>query len=382
MKIGLIDCELLNVRKPNGTLGNSTFFPNLSLMKLSSYHKNKGDTIELISSYSPVLFGNNIENYDKIYVSKVFEKTPYNSSIENLNSNIIKGGTGFFYDESPKLDNDVEHSFPDYSLYKSLEKNKKYKHNNASIGFLTRGCFRQCPFCVNRHYKRVVKASPLEEFLDKDKKNIILLDDNFLGYSNWKDEINILKYTKKYFQFNQGLDMRIMNSEKAEALLSARYLGDYIFAFDNIADQDIIKKKLNIWNDVKKNLGKGTSNQDTKLFLLSAYDREGKFDKDFYEKDIRDLLWRIDLIMRNYCKGYVMLYKPTEIPYPYSYIYEAIKSWINSNRGNWNSQSLYDFILNNRSVKTSKPVFNWHKENGNNVINYYFKDMYWNNIHS
>ncbi len=378
-KIGIIDCELIERVLKNKS---KTFFPNLALMKLSGYHKSLGDKVNLIGSYSQSFIEDDLFSYDKIYVSKIFLNTYYDSKIENL-PNIIKGGTGFFYDKSPKLDEHIEHYKPDYNLYENTLPYKKYfKHKDAMIGFITRGCFRKCEFCVNKNFNKVIKASEIKEFWDDDKKYIILLDDNFLGYSSWKDEINKLKKTSKPFQFNQGLDMRIMTEEKADALLTSKYYGDYIFAFDNIEDEDLILKKLAIWNNKKSDLGITLYRQNTKFFLLSAYDREGNFDNDFYDKDIENLLKRIYLLFNNFCKGYVMLYDISSVPSPYKEIYIAIKDWINSSNGNWNSESLKNYYLKNYSISSQKKIKRWLNDNiRNDKLIYYWEEMSWNSIH-
>ena len=56
MKIGLIDVDGHN-------------YPNLPLMKISAYHKQKGDHVEW---YSPMFSG----HMDIVYMSKVFSFTP------------------------------------------------------------------------------------------------------------------------------------------------------------------------------------------------------------------------------------------------------------------------------------------------------------------
>lgn len=86
MKIGIIDAEIIGKSKHR--------FPNLCSMKLSSYHKSKGDNVELLLSY------NNLNVYDKVYISKVFTKTIIPEGITNM-SNVVCGGTGFFYDTAP-----------------------------------------------------------------------------------------------------------------------------------------------------------------------------------------------------------------------------------------------------------------------------------------
>lgn len=159
----------------------------------------------------------NLHIYDKVFVSKVFTDTPIDDKVLHL-ENVTYGGTGFYYDLAPKLPDEIEHIFPDYHLYDKLVQQEvkmgtnpsdlKY-YTDYSIGFLTRGCFRQCQFCVNRNYKKVFIHSPLSEFHDSLRPKICLLDDNFLGHSCWKELLLELQSTNKPFQFKQGLDERL-----------------------------------------------------------------------------------------------------------------------------------------------------------------------------
>lgn len=141
MKIGLID------------LDNSGKFPNLALMKISSYYKSLGHQVEW---YQP-LFNN---GYDKVYVSKVFSWSkdyPY-----PINSKeVIYGGVAYGYDN--KLPNEIEHCYPDYSIYSYIK--------NTAYGFLTRGCPRGCKFCnVQAHQGSTSKkVANLLEFWNGEK---------------------------------------------------------------------------------------------------------------------------------------------------------------------------------------------------------------------
>lgn len=94
MKIGLIDVDSHN-------------FPNLALMKISGYHKAKGDHVE---------WWNGFQKYDIVYKSKVFDET-YSHDMDYViqADKIIKGGTG--YGLHNKLPDEIEHHFPDYNLY-------------------------------------------------------------------------------------------------------------------------------------------------------------------------------------------------------------------------------------------------------------------------
>lgn len=132
MKIGLIDVDSHN-------------FPNLALMKISAWHKSIGDTVEWCLP---------LDHYDIVYQSKVFDDT-YSKDIDwypNADKN-IKGGTGYGIKDT--LPDNIEHMYPDYSLYPDLTENTAY-------GFLTRGCPRGCDFCFSQiHIMRNQKASIL-----------------------------------------------------------------------------------------------------------------------------------------------------------------------------------------------------------------------------
>ena len=228
-----------------------------------------------------------------------FTKTPDLSQYNNIQI----GGTGFFGADAENLPYEIEHSFPDYHLYdeyiqkeidRGIKPNKFNDYKDGSIGFLTRGCFRKCSFCVNRKYDKVVKHSPIEEFLDPNRKYIYLWDDNFLAYLNWKEEISKLKEINKPIIFKQGLDIRLMTDEKAKELSTLKIHGDWIFAFDHIEDRDLIEKKLKIWKKYCK--------KQTKLYVLVAYDSQDV-------NDIINTFERIKILMKYGCIPYIMRYK-------------------------------------------------------------------------
>lgn len=102
MKIGIIDADIIGRKKHR--------FPNLASMKLSAWHKNNSDNVTLEWSYD------NVNNYDVVYVSKVFTDTKVPNGIIEL-PNVKYGGTGFFYDKAEPLPYEIEHIMPDYHLY-------------------------------------------------------------------------------------------------------------------------------------------------------------------------------------------------------------------------------------------------------------------------
>lgn len=297
MKIAIIDADLIGRSKHR--------FPNLACMKISGYYKELGHSVELKLDYLELF------KYDKVFISKVFTDTEIDDNILILD-NVEYGGTGFFYDKAPKLPYDIEHHMPDYHLYdswveeqlKNGGKAKDYKYyTDYSIGFLTRGCFRQCSFCVNKNYRKVEKHSALSEFYDKNRKKICLLDDNFLGCPDWEEMLKELQMTGKKFQFKQGLDERILTDKKCELLFKSKYDGDFIFAFDDIKDKRIIEEKALLIKKYNK-----TKGQNVKFYVLCGYDREDKYDLEFWKRDIEETFDRVFVLAKYNFKPYIMRY--------------------------------------------------------------------------
>ena len=232
MRIGLIDVDGAN-------------FPNLPLMKLSAYHKRIGDSVEWYMPFS--------NRYDIVYKSKVFSFTP--DYDECINADIvIKGGGGYcietigekeiFHQElDTPLPHEVEHIYPDYSLYPMLTKDTAY-------GFLTRGCPRGCDFCIVGHKEGrcSVKVADLSEFW-KRQKRIVLCDPNILACKDWRDLIQQCIDSKAWIDFNQGLDIRLMTEEKAEMLCRTK-IKEIHFAWDRYEDKDSVLPKLRLYAEM------------------------------------------------------------------------------------------------------------------------------------
>lgn len=199
--IGLIDVDSHN-------------FPNLALMKLSAYHKSKGDQVEM---------WNGLFHYDRVYQSKVFDDT-YSKPFEwVVNADeIIRGGNG--YDIKSVLPEEIEHIYPDYSLYGIEDK---------AYGYLTRGCPRHCPFCIvgDKEGLKAHQVAELNEFW-RGQKRIVLLDPNITASKNCEKLFENLIETKAKIEFNQGLDVRLITDKECDQLNRMRI--DMIhFAWDN-----------------------------------------------------------------------------------------------------------------------------------------------------
>lgn len=258
MNIGLYDVDSKN-------------FPNLPLMKLSAYHKNKGDEVEFMQL---------MKHYDKVYVSKIFgdEYSTMDSVFINADE-IVYGGTGFAItiengkevyhkDRDKNLPYEVEHQYPDYSLYPKLTKDKAF-------GFLTRGCGNNCAFCVvtQKEGRCSVKVADLSEWWN-GQKEIVLLDPNILACKDRKELLQQLIDSKAKVDFTQGLDARFVTTDIAEMLKQIK-TKTYHFAFDFMKNEKFILKGLKTFLDVVK-----PNKRQCYVYVLTNFDTT--FDEDWY----------------------------------------------------------------------------------------------------
>ena len=201
MRVGLIDCDSHN-------------FPNLPLMKISSYYKKLG---------ADVSFAERGTYYDELFVSKIF--TESKEPVLPAHGILHRGGSG--YDLENRLPEEIEHCYPDYGLYPELTKATAY-------GFLTRGCPRKNhTFCITPKKDGCVsrKVADLSEFWNGQKK-IMLLDQNILACRERLELLEQLTESHAEVEFNGGLDVRFLNEEIIARFRNIR-VRNYHFAWDD-----------------------------------------------------------------------------------------------------------------------------------------------------
>jgi len=197
---------------------------NSALMQISAFHKKKGDSVEW---YHPLMH----DFYDKIYASALFEFTDKSYITEKM----ICGGSGF--NLTTKLPKEIEECDYDYSIYPEC----KY-----SIIWFSKGCIRNCPFCIVR--KKEGFIYPVDpKNLNPRGEYIEVMDNNFFANPNWKQAIKFLQEKKQPVKFN-GIDARTITEEQLKILKSLRHKKNIYFAWDNPKDNMIptIKKILSV----------------------------------------------------------------------------------------------------------------------------------------
>ena len=295
MRVGLIDVDGHN-------------YPNLPLMKISAWHKQQGDSVEW---YSPMFSG----EMDRVYMSKVFSFTPDYEYFVNAKE-IYRGGSGYCIElidgkevyhaeRDTQLPPEIEHIYPDYSIYPELTKDTAY-------GFLTRGCPRGCGFChvKDKEGRRSYKVADLSEFW-RGQKKIVLCDPNILACPDHMDLLRQLADSKAKVNFNQGIDIRLINDRNMEMLKQIR-LESIHFAFDRWQDKDIIEPKLRAFAE---RTGYDRHKGSVMVYILTNFDTT-------LEQD----LYRIQLCRELNFSPYPMIYdKEHADP-----VYRRLQRWCNN----------------------------------------------------
>ena len=209
LRIGLVDVD-------------SRHFPNFALMKLSAWHKARGDAVE---------WWNGFTHYDRVYLSKVFTFTPDHDTVIDADE-IVTGGTG--YKDYGSLPPEVEKMFPDYSIYPQY---------HQAIGFLTRGCCRRCEWCiVPRKEGSIRPAATWEQLKRPDSRELVLMDNNVLACGHGLEQIERMGREAVWVDFNQGLDARLIGPDTAALLAKLKWIRFVRLSCDTSAMVPVIEQ--------------------------------------------------------------------------------------------------------------------------------------------
>lgn len=282
MKVGLIDVD-------------SHHYPNLALMKLSAWHKAQGDEVQWWFGW---------DQYDRVYMSKVFDDTYSADFLEPSNAReIIKGGTG--YGLLNALPYDVEHIYPDYSIYPELTKDTAY-------GFLSRGCPRACPFCIvsGKEGRRSAKVADLSEWWN-GQKNIVLMDPNILACRDNMDLLGQLADSRAWVDINQGADARLLTEENIFILNRIKIKAIH-FAWDMVDQSSAVLRGLELY--AKHGV---LDERRRRVYVLTNFNTT-----------IQEDLYRVYKLREMQFDPYVMIYNKPNAPKEI----KRLQRWVNNKR--------------------------------------------------
>lgn len=179
---------------------------NLALMRLSAWHKTRGDIVHLKTgvAHYPELF--NLP--DRVYISCVFRwrRKAALTLADRWGNRAQVGGSGV--DIQKTLPPEIAMTPPDYDLYSG----------GRAIGFISRGCPNKCPWCiVPAKEGRLHRVATAREIVGRQRK-AFFLDNNFLAMPGHMDDLAWLAENKIKIDFNQGLEARLVTDENAAQL--------------------------------------------------------------------------------------------------------------------------------------------------------------------
>jgi hypothetical protein len=201
-----------------------TQYPPLGLLKLSSYHKSKGDSTKLVKGCKKIR-----KQPDRIYITSLFtwawksvwDAVGYYKKLfpdtkvwlgglyaSLLPDHAAESGADYVYEGLYKEAEDLK---PDYSLVPKWD---------GSLIFSSRGCNNKCPFCavpILEGTLNSVKHS-IKHLVHHEHSRIIFWDNNILQSPGWKDIFDELEEIGKKVDFNQGLDAKAIDDGVASRL--------------------------------------------------------------------------------------------------------------------------------------------------------------------
>lgn len=301
MKIGLIDVDGHN-------------FPNLALMRISAYHKSRGDQVEW--------WWSDFVHYDIVYMSKVFSNAYTPDVPEPANADkVIKGGTGYSIslgeDGEEHLDKskntvlppEIEKMFPDYSIYPEYP---------FAVAMTSRGCPRGCKPCHvwKKEGRRTIKVADVKDFWIPKKdgdpfsgqREIKVLDANLTACIEKRDLLRQYKETGAWIDFTQGLDIRLLNEEDVRDLNEMK-----------------IKRIHFAWDDPEDDLEEKFK-EFSKNFRIKDYRRKTVYCLTNFKSTIEQDLYRIYTLRDLGFTPYVMIYNKPDAPI----VARKLQRWCNN----------------------------------------------------
>lgn len=195
--------------------------PNLALHKIKKYLEKNGEKVEW--GYPHIL------HIKGAFVSCLYpeNKEKVKNLFEYIDRDCMEiGGSG--WDLKKTLPEDIEKIKP-----------------KINLGYTSRGCPRQCGFCIVPEKEGAFKiVGNLLDLWDGRSRDIILLDNNILtDKKHFKKICAQARLFNIRLDFTQGLDHRLLTSEILLELQTTRKK-DLRFSFDDPGQKESVKKAL------------------------------------------------------------------------------------------------------------------------------------------
>jgi len=269
--------------------------PNLALMKLSHWHRAQGDEVTLARTPSPSMFE---PQYDLVYGSSIFQWSSGKvvKALREAFPDAIIGGTGTDTVETVEQALGLEeYEHYDYSIYPEYQ---------WSIGFTQRGCRLNCGFCVVPKKEGKPKSinSIWDIWREGTDRAVVLLDNDFFGQDLWRERIGEMQDGGFKVNFSQGINIRMVTPEAAEALATIRYYDGKFTArrlytaWDNLGQEKVFFKGLDMLKDA------GIPGNHVVVYMLIGYKPGETMD---------EILYRHRRLKDEGCWPYPMVYNNT-----------------------------------------------------------------------
>ena len=245
MKIGLLNLE------PK--------YKNLAIEKLRIYHQRLDDDVEDYFALS---------GYDKVYCSSIFTFTKKHIVPEGA----ICGGSGF--DLITVLPPEIEDIKP-----------------HLNFGYTSRGCIRNCAFCIVRQKEGYWHAvGNLLDLWDGISKVIRLLDNSITAvFEHFRSVCEQAMEHKITLDITQGIDHRTLTAPMVSWLKKVSHV-EYHFAFDDPRYLPTVKRAVRLLKD-------GGINRSTWYVLVG------------FNTTLQEDLDRLNFLRDNGQNAYVQRYK-------------------------------------------------------------------------
>lgn len=249
--------------------------PNLALMRLSHYHRSRGDDVYFTrSSYRHL----DEAEYDRVYGSAIFDYSK--SHVERLKTEFpgaVIGGTGT--GSNITVESLVgEGDGLDYSDYPAFD---------SSLGFTQRGCRLSCKFCVvpAKEGRPRSVASIADIWRGPgNPKHLHILDNDFFGQPEEQWRLRVAEIVDGNFKvcLNQGINVRLMTPETAAAMASMNYRDDSFkarrvyTAWDNLKDGEVFFRGVDLLRDA------GVPPTHLMAYMLVGFDKKETWERLFH----------------------------------------------------------------------------------------------------